>query len=363
MTAATGVLGDARADVGARPTALLPIPQLVRISLYWLGLTAIDAAVGLFITNRLEFDHFVPQENVGTTLFLGRDRRVPSRHHRAAHGRLHQRLHRQPLGTPQAVHRVRIAAGRGVPAGHRDRQHASSSLAAFVILLSFSTNIARGPFQGYVPGPRRRATGRPGQRPRRDDADHRQRHRVPARVAVRAPTARWACACVAVAIVELVTMLSVVLRVGKGLPPKPREGRSWAADRPRGLGDRHPAGAVATCGCSISRLLFLTGGALLANFVVIYLSRDLRDVEGRRRTTMNVAILVIVIVVANVIAIIPASRLSDEMRREPPDLGVLRDRRGGGSPSRRWSRPSRVPSSEPRCSAPRAACSSQSTRR
>ena len=70
MTAATGLLGEAGPTSAHVRPALLPIPQLVRISLYWLGLTAIDAAVGLFITNRLEFDHFVPQENVGTTLFL-----------------------------------------------------------------------------------------------------------------------------------------------------------------------------------------------------------------------------------------------------------------------------------------------------
>ena len=34
---------------GARPTALLPFTQLLRISLYWLGLTAIDAAVSQYI--------------------------------------------------------------------------------------------------------------------------------------------------------------------------------------------------------------------------------------------------------------------------------------------------------------------------
>ena len=42
-------------EAGARPTALLPISQLLRISAYWLGLTAIDAAVGQFISIRLEF--------------------------------------------------------------------------------------------------------------------------------------------------------------------------------------------------------------------------------------------------------------------------------------------------------------------
>ena len=63
------VTSDPREE-GARPTALLPMTQLLRISAYWLGLTAIDAAVGLFITNRLEFDKLVPTANVGTTFFM-----------------------------------------------------------------------------------------------------------------------------------------------------------------------------------------------------------------------------------------------------------------------------------------------------
>ncbi len=53
-------------------------------------------------------------------------------------------------------------------------------LAVFMILLSVSTNIARGPFQGYVPGPRRRAAGRARVRDGRPDAGRRQRDRVPA---------------------------------------------------------------------------------------------------------------------------------------------------------------------------------------
>ena len=48
-------------DAGRRPTADLPIGHLVRISLYWLGLTAIDGAVGVFIQNRLNYDGFVPE--------------------------------------------------------------------------------------------------------------------------------------------------------------------------------------------------------------------------------------------------------------------------------------------------------------
>ncbi len=50
---------DLTLDSGERPTSLLPISHLLRISAYWLGLTTIDSAVGQFNTNRLEFDHFV----------------------------------------------------------------------------------------------------------------------------------------------------------------------------------------------------------------------------------------------------------------------------------------------------------------
>src|SRR5262245_18077953 len=42
-------------DRGARPTALLPPTQLVRIAMFWLGLTAIDAAVATFISFRLAY--------------------------------------------------------------------------------------------------------------------------------------------------------------------------------------------------------------------------------------------------------------------------------------------------------------------
>ena len=48
----------------------------------------------------------------------------------------------------------------------------------------------------------------------------------------------------------------------------------------------------------VSRLLFLTGGALLANFVVIYMSRTFGMSKGEANDT-NVAILVVV-VIANV---------------------------------------------------------------
>ena len=137
-------------EAGARPTALLPMTQLLRISAYWLGLTAIDAAVGLFITNRLEFDHLVPTDDVGTSMFLI-----------AAIGAIVGIIIQPTVGyisdytvsrwgrrkpyivfgsLLDVVFLLGIATGSSV-----------LMLAAFVLLLSVSTNIARGPFQGYVP--------------------------------------------------------------------------------------------------------------------------------------------------------------------------------------------------------------------
>ena len=61
--------GEAPAD-GARPTTALPISHLARISLYWLGLTAIDGAVGLFTQNRLNFGGFADPLEIGRIAFL-----------------------------------------------------------------------------------------------------------------------------------------------------------------------------------------------------------------------------------------------------------------------------------------------------
>ena len=136
-----------------------------------------------------------------------------------------------PLGPAQAVHRVRVAARRRVPARASRPRNTLLALGAFVILLSFSTNIARGPFQGYVPDlvaePQvglasalvgmmqilGNVTGFVLVSPRGDRRQHAAR-------AVRGRDRRArhdarASSCGS----------------ARGMPPKPREGRSWARDR------------------------------------------------------------------------------------------------------------------------------------
>ena len=196
-------------------------------------------------------------------------------------------------------------------------------LAAFVILLSFSTNIARGPFQGYVPDlvaepqvglasglvgmmqiignvtgfllvsiSRRVRTDGPGAARGRDRraGDDGQRRAARRQGACRRSRAR----------------------AGHGRGSRARPGRPTSCRSGR------------TCGCSSSRLLFLTGGALLANFVVIYLSRTF----GMSKTEANNTnvVLLIVIVIATVLAIFPGVAAVRPDRAQAADLGFLRDR-------------------------------------
>ena len=133
-------------------------------------------------------------------------------------------------------------------------------------------------------------------------------------------------ALVAVAIVELLTMLSVVLRVPKGMPPKPRHGKSWATIA-RETWATDVLQERSYVWLLISRLFFLTAGSLLVNFVVIYLGRAF-GMTKEQANAMFVEILVVV-VIANVLAILPGVPAVRPGRAQAPDLRGVRRRRGG----------------------------------
>jgi MFS family permease len=296
-----------------RPTAALPIGHLVRISLYWLGLTAIDGAVGLFIQNRLNFGPFAPDPlEVGRITFL--------------------------LSIPVAVISILIQPTVGsisdytVSRWGRRKPYivigslldlvflagiALSStilmLGAFAALLAFSTNIARGPFQGYVP----------------DLVPEKQVGLASAMVGlmqilgnvtgfvlvtVAVLIGRIELAILAVGLVELLTMVAVVARVGEGRPPKPRNGKSWGAIIREVWGtdvlkERSYVWLLA------SRFFFLMGGAVLVNLILTYLKQT-HGLDEDAANATNLVMLV-TIVIANVLAIIPSARLSDRIGRKP----------------------------------------------
>lgn len=295
-----------------RPTTALPVGHLIRISLYWLGLTAIDGAVGLFIQNRLNFGGFADPLEIGRMSFL--------------------------LSVPVAVISILIQPTIGSISdytvsrwGRRKPYIVIGSLldlvflagialadtvlilGAFVALLAFSTNIARGPFQGYVPDliPDKQvglASAMVGMMQIVGN--------VTGFVAVTVAVliGRIELAILAVAIVELATMVAVVAKVGEGQPPKPREGRSWA----RIAGETWGTDVLrerSYVWLLTSRLFFLMGGAMLVNYILTYLKQS-HGLDQDAANATNLVMLV-VIVVANVIAIVPSARISDRIGRKP----------------------------------------------
>ena len=109
-------------------------------------------------------------------------------------------------------------------------------------------------------------------------------------------------AIVAIAVIELVTMLSVVLRVPNGPPAKARDGRSWLSV------------AAETWGTDIlretsylwllgSRLFILMGGAAVLNFIFLYLA----DTHGLTQEEAGGAFLnmLIAATLVSLIAIVP----------------------------------------------------------
>jgi MFS family permease len=304
---------EAIETVGARPLVALPLGHLARLSLYWLGLTAIDAAVNNFVQNRLNYGFMAVDElTVGRYLFL--------------------------ISIPVAIISIIIQPTVGsisdytVSRWGRRKPYivfgslldlvflygiASANtvlmLGTFVAILQFSTNIARGPFQGYVP----------------DLITEKQVGMASAlvglmqilgnvvgftAVTVAALLGRLELAIAAVALIELVTMVAVVVRVSPGPPAKERAGRSWLSI------------AAETWGTDIlrersyiwllaSRFFFLMGGGVLFNLIITYLKQT-HHLDQVAANSTNV-IVVVMVVLGNLVAIIPAARLSDRIGRKP----------------------------------------------
>jgi MFS family permease len=295
-----------------RPTALLPKRELLRLSLYWLGLTSIFAGVNFILSARLEFDGLVPdKDEAGRTLFL-----------LTISGAVIAMAVQPTIGSISDYTMTRW--GRRKPyiligsvldlvflAGIATSQ-SLLAIAAFVALLQFSSNFAQGPFQGYVPDliPAEQvglASALVGMMQILGNVSG----YVIAGIAVALD--QYALGLIALGVLELATMLSVVVRVREGPTPKSRAGRSWAAIAAEAWGtdilrERSFLWLVA------SRLAVLMGGGVLTNLAVFYLARSL----GMTQEEAGSAFIVMVGLVAlgTVIAVVPAARASDRVGRK-----------------------------------------------
>jgi MFS family permease len=298
--------------VTGRPTELLPKRELLRLSLYWLGLSSIFAGVTFILGARLEFDGLVPNaDEAGRTLFL-----------LTIGGAVIAMLVQPTIGSISdytisrwgrrkpyiligslldVVFLVGIAVSQDLIA-----------IAAFVALLQFSANFAQGPFQGYVPDlvPSSQVGVASALVGMMQILGNVSGYAI---AGISVALDQYALGLIALGVLELVTMLSVVIRVREGPAPKSRGGRSWRAIAAEAwgtdiLGERSFLWLVA------SRLAVLTGGGVLANLAVFYLSRSL----GMNQEEAGTAFIVIVGLVAlgTVVAVIPAARASDRIGRK-----------------------------------------------
>jgi MFS family permease len=310
MTASEATL-TSDAETG-RPTVRLPNRELVRISLYWLGLSSIFAGLNTIMTGRLEFTGLVDKGDAGRALFLI-----------SISGAIIAVIVQPTIGSISDYTISRwgrrkpyILIGSVLDVVFLIGIASSNTLvaiAAFIALLQFSSNFAQGPFQGYVPdlvpGPQvGTASALVGLM------------QVLGNVsgfvigAIATATHNYALGLVALGVLELVTMLSVVFRVREGPPAKSRAGRRWRSIAAEAWGtdilrEHSFIWLVA------SRLAILMGGAMLVQLATFYLARSMG--LGERDAGLVLIPLVGLVALGTVASVVPSARISDRVGRKP----------------------------------------------
>jgi MFS family permease len=304
-------------DAAGRPTATLPAWQLIRLSLYWLGLTAVMGGISALLGNRLVAEELVPLAEQGDALFR-----------MTALGALIAVIVQPTVGTISDYTISRwgrrkpyIVIGSVLDVVFLFGIASSNTvlaIAVFVILLQVSSNFAQGPFQGYVP-------------------DLVPAHQVGIAsslvglFSVLGNVAGVAIAAIALALyathpssffvatmtlgaLELATMVSVVFRVDDGRAPRDRGGRSWPAIAREAWGTDilRERSFVFLVG---SRFFVLMGAGVLVNGAVFFLARSLAlDTSAAGGALLG---MLAVVAVGNLVAVVPAARISDRIGRKP----------------------------------------------
>ncbi|MES2210857.1 MAG: MFS transporter [Chloroflexota bacterium] len=297
---------------GDRPSADLPTTQLVRLSLYWLGLSSIFTGLTAILSGRIQFAGLGERGSEGTTLFaLNFAGALIAALVQPTVGSISDYTisrwgRRKPYVFIGSVLDVLFLFGIAT-------SNTIVSIAAFMVLLQVSANFAQGPFQGYVP----------------DLVPKRQVGTASALVGLFQVLGNvagfgigsWAVATgdfftgtMALGALELVTMLSVVWRVAEGRTARPREGKSWPtiAREAWGTDILRERSFIWLVG---SRWFVLMGANMLVNFATFYLAQTFA--LSQADTGGSNLVLLAGTVLGNVVAVIPAGRLSDRIGRKP----------------------------------------------
>lgn len=294
-----------------RPTERLPVRELVRLSIYWLGLSSIFAGLNTILAGRLEYDALVEPGAAGRTLFLLTiGGAVIAMIIQPTIGSISDYTisrwgRRKPyifIGTVlDLVFLLAIALSTELVA-----------IAAFVALLQFSSNFAQGPFQGYVPDlvPAPQvglASALVGMMQILGNVAG----FIIAGVAV--ATNQFALGLIALGVLEFVTMLGVVIRVREGRRPRERHGRGWLSVAAEAWGtdilkERSFLFLVA------SRLAILMAGGALTNLAIFYLARSQGMTQEEAGGSFT--IMVALVAIGTLITVVPAARISDRVGRK-----------------------------------------------
>ena len=309
MQGTSADMGDL--DAAGRPTAHLPITQLVQVSIYWFGISAVWGAWGFYNQERVPDLVGKGETGLGMAGLSVIAMLVPlllqptigsiSDYTQTRWGR------RKPYIAIGASLDVLFIIGVGTAQTYL-------SLLAFLLLLQFSSNFAQGPFQGYVP----------------DLVPDDQVGLASGLMGLMSVLGviggnlimslgysmgrNWLIPLVAVGLIELVTAICTVLWVREGRAAKSREGRSWRQI------------AVETWGTDVlqnrsyvwllvSRFFILMAAAVFVNYAVRYLTDTLG--MGDSEKAFWVPFMTALLVVANIAGTIPAARLSDRLGRKP----------------------------------------------
>ena len=299
---------------GGRPATRLSAGSLVRISLYWLGLSAVFIGLNQILTGRMEAGLLGPdvKREVGGTLFR-----------LTAAGAVIAALVQPTVGTLSDYTVTRwgrrkpyIVIGSALDLVFLAGIASSDSLlaiAAFILMLQVSANLAQGPFQGYIPDlvPRDQ-TGSASSLVGLFSVLGQVSGFGIAAAAI--ASGSFALGTIALGVLEFATMFSVVLRVPDGPPARGRGERSWPsiAREAWGADILHERSFVLIV---VSRLLILMGGTMLVNFSTLYLIRTL-GIEREATFGPNMTLL-LVVVAGNLLAVIPAGRIGDRIGRRP----------------------------------------------
>lgn len=310
------VRAEPTAGEADRPTAELPKTQLVRLSLYWLGLSSIFIGVSQILSGRIQFEE-------GGGLYTGKGTEGGTLFALTFMGAIIAALVQPTIGSISDYTISRwgrrkpyIFIGSVLDVAFLYGVATSNSIvavAAFMVLLQVSANFAQGPFQGYVP----------------DLVPAKQVGLASALVGLfqvlgnavgfgigsaAVATDNFFLGMMALGALELVTMVSVVWRVNEGKAARNRGGRSWLSVAREAwatdiLKQRSFLWLVG------SRLFFLMGTTMLINLSLFYFAQTFA-LSQEEAGGANFPVLAAVIL-GNIVTVIPAGRVSDRVGRKP----------------------------------------------